>query len=245
MGAVNNTVIFFWIACDGSSYALPALTSSATMRLFFHPLIPWQSATFSITRGSISSLQFADSIYFVEDLIFCNYPWHIFFSTRIRTIALSIAGSRRTPNHQTLFPLGVSISRGSSRGAETLLSDSDCLFSNYWHWNEIVLSGTYSMMSKLQSFSQAEVVVGCTGAAFANVLYWTRIRSYRIIPLRMVYPRLVSGALDLYVCTLFGCRWPPYFCGELWADLQHASTTEHSQNSILRSILISMTSCSS
>jgi capsular polysaccharide biosynthesis protein len=81
----------------------------------------------------------------------------------------------------------------------------------------VIFPEQLSIDEQLALFNSADVIVGCTGAAFANVLYCKEdARVVEIIPLRMVVPRLVSGVWVANACAIVGCQWRPYFCAASW-----------------------------
>jgi capsular polysaccharide biosynthesis protein len=83
----------------------------------------------------------------------------------------------------------------------------------------------HTVDEQIAIFRNARVVVGCAGAAFANVLYCepdTRI--VEIIPMRMVEGQPVSGVWVYNICALLGLLWRPYFTAMCWPD--EAATQE-------------------
>ena len=93
---------------------------------------------------------------------------------------------------------------------------------------EIIFPEQLPIDEQIAVFNRADVLVGCTGAAFANVLYCREdAKVVEITPLRLVVPRLVrrgdivfvddfSGVWVSKICTIVGCQWRPYFCAASW-----------------------------
>jgi capsular polysaccharide biosynthesis protein len=79
----------------------------------------------------------------------------------------------------------------------------------------IVAPEEHTIDEQIDIFQNAELVVGCAGAAFANVLYCRRDTTVvEITPSRMVVPITTSGRWVYHLCAIVGCRWRPYYCSQ-------------------------------
>jgi capsular polysaccharide biosynthesis protein len=77
----------------------------------------------------------------------------------------------------------------------------------------------YPVEDQIALFNNARIIVGCAGAAFANVLYCPPAATIvEIIPMRMVETQMISGVWVCNICALMGHRWRPYFTAQCWAD---------------------------
>jgi capsular polysaccharide biosynthesis protein len=77
----------------------------------------------------------------------------------------------------------------------------------------VVAPEEHSIDEQIDIFRNAELVVGCAGAALANVLYCRRDTTVvEITPSRMVTPITTSGRWVYNLCAIVGCRWRPFYC---------------------------------
>jgi capsular polysaccharide biosynthesis protein len=78
---------------------------------------------------------------------------------------------------------------------------------------EIVAPERHTIDEQIDLFRNADVIVGCAGAAFANVLYCHEDATVvEITPASMVTPTMIGGIWVRNICAIVGCRWRPYYC---------------------------------
>jgi capsular polysaccharide biosynthesis protein len=213
-GALNNYGHFVLDCLSGLAEMtdIPALRSYTPV---FPRLHPWQERHLALL-GIDDYTCVTGEICYVKDLIFCN----------------TMQSSLHTPNttYRTLRTRQVRRVRQPSMARSKLylarmqsprrnfLTDGDLREQLAQMGFDVVYPEQHSIDEQIQMFRSADVIVGCTGAAFANVLYCeTETTVIEIVPLRMVSPRRVGGLWVANICALMGCRWRPYFCESCWA----------------------------
>jgi capsular polysaccharide biosynthesis protein len=197
---------------------LPAIASMIqipeleTYRFVFPPLEPWQRRHLQLL-GVEDAIELDRPIYRASDIVFTsclggflNTPNVSYRTVRDRQLA------RKAPT-----PLSfnrVYISREghprrtllSERRLEERLQELDFF---------VVAPEEHTVDEQIDIFRSAELVVGCAGAAFANVLYCRRDTTViEITPSRMVTPVTTSGRWVYNLCAIVGCRWRPYYCSQ-------------------------------
>ncbi len=99
----------------------------------------------------------------------------------------------------------------------------------------IIVPEAYSVDEQIRIFEQARVVVGPTGAAFANVLY---CRPGSVIV--EIVPAPMAGQWVGWLCALNGSHWRPYFCDgqskQSWA-VQRDLTFSIDMNQVMDQVL--------
>lgn len=81
----------------------------------------------------------------------------------------------------------------------------------------IVRPEEHSVDEQIAMFNKARLIVGASGAAFANVLYCQPGATIvEIQPTRMQK----NGMWVACIFALNGCRWRPYFCDSFASELQ-------------------------
>jgi len=73
----------------------------------------------------------------------------------------------------------------------------------------------YTVDEQIDIFRHAELVVGCSGAGLANVLYCQPGATVvEITPMRMTAQVLARNLWVLNICSIVGCKWRPYYCAD-------------------------------
>jgi capsular polysaccharide biosynthesis protein len=73
----------------------------------------------------------------------------------------------------------------------------------------------YTIDEQIDIFRHADLVVGCSGAGLANVLYCqTGATVVEITPMRMTAEILSRTLWVLNICSIVGCKWRPYYCAD-------------------------------
>jgi capsular polysaccharide biosynthesis protein len=68
---------------------------------------------------------------------------------------------------------------------------------------------------QIDIFGQADVIVGCSGAALANVIYCHEAAIVvEITPMRMTAKTLARNLWVRNICAVVGCKWRPYYCAD-------------------------------
>lgn len=195
---------------------LPAVASTTRLpevdayRFAFPRLEPWQRRHLQLL-GVEDAIELDSSIYRVSDLLFTsclggflNAPNINYRTVRDEQLSRKAATSLSFEN--------VYISRKghprrtlrSERRLEERLRQLDFA---------VVAPEEHSVDEQIDIFRNAHLVVGCAGAAFANVLYCRRDTTVvEITPSRMVTPLPTSGRWVYNLCAIVGCRWRPYYC---------------------------------
>jgi capsular polysaccharide biosynthesis protein len=73
----------------------------------------------------------------------------------------------------------------------------------------------HTIDEQIDIFRHADVVVGCSGAAFANVIYCHEGAAVvEITPMRMTAEALARNLWVRNICAVVGCKWRPYYCAD-------------------------------
>jgi capsular polysaccharide biosynthesis protein len=192
---------------------LPDLNSYVPV---FPPLHPWQLRHLAIL-GVDAPLQLLDELYFVKDLVFCSsmatflqHPNTNYRTLHDRQLARALPSNCSFPK--------IYLAR-HEQTRRNFLSDPHLREGLAAIGYNVIYPEDYSIDDQVAIFRSAEIIVGCTGAAFANVIFCERNpKVIEIIPLRMVTPRIVGGVWVYNICAMIGCAWRPFFCDRSWAD---------------------------
>lgn len=81
----------------------------------------------------------------------------------------------------------------------------------------IITPEQHTVDEQIDIFGNADIIVGCAGAALANVIYCKEGTTVvEITPARMVQTEIsVSGIWVRNICAIVGCRWRPYYCADI------------------------------
>src|SRR5207247_144313 len=83
----------------------------------------------------------------------------------------------------------------------------------------VVAPENHTVDEQIDMFRNANVIVGCAGAALANALYCREGTTIvEITPMRMVEAAQVSGMWVYNICAIVGCNWRPYYCRDTPQD---------------------------
>ena len=230
-GAASNYGHFLLDCLSG----LAAVTERSELHGYkpvFPELQPWQKRHLDLL-GIDDRLELDGDLYRIRDVVFCSSmrsalhaPNISYRMIRERQLTRIQNGSRapskvylaRTPSPQRNF-----LTEDRLREEVARLGFA------------IIFPEQLPIDEQIAVFNRADIIVGCAGAAFANVLYCKEdAQVVEIIPMRLVVPRLISGGWVSNICTIVGCQWRPYFCAASWptdapspgeADRAEANTT--------------------
>jgi capsular polysaccharide biosynthesis protein len=182
----------------------------AAYRFAFPPLEPWQRRHLKLL-GVETAIELDRPIYRVSDLVFTsclggflNSPNVNYRTVRDRQLA------RKAPTPMSFKRVYISREGHPSR---TLLSERRREARLRQLDFTVIYPEQHTIDEQIDIFRNANLVVGCAGAAFANVLYCQRGTTVvEITPRRMVTPVTTSGRWVYNICAIVGCRWRPYYC---------------------------------
>ncbi len=172
----------------------------------FPALAPWQRRHLELL-GVTAPLLAAEPIYRVSRLVFTNCMAHnlhapnVHFRT-LRDIQLANVG-RSAPSE---VGERIYVSRRAAQ-LRTFVDESELENRLAALGFSIVQPEHYPVDQQIQIFHQAKVVVGPTGAAFANVLY---CRPGTLVV--EIVPTAMAGLWVGWLCALTDARWRPYYC---------------------------------
>jgi capsular polysaccharide biosynthesis protein len=79
----------------------------------------------------------------------------------------------------------------------------------------IVDPAQHTIDEQIDIFRHADVIVGCSGAALANVIYCHEAATVvEITPFRMTAKALARNLWVRNICAVVGCKWRPYYCAD-------------------------------
>ena len=95
----------------------------------------------------------------------------------------------------------------------------------------VIAPEQYTVDEQIDIFHAARLIVGCAGAAFANVLYCREGTTVvEITPSPMVPDKPLSGRWVYSLCALLKCKWRPYYSSRIQPDAsdkpEHAGRPE-------------------
>jgi capsular polysaccharide biosynthesis protein len=193
----------FVIDCLSSVASLAKIGAARTYTLVFPPLKVWHRDHLHLLGAS--PIELPKKCYYVEDAIFTDCMdsflrapnWNLRLVPEMQRSALQCraGGARkiylsRRDNAKRKFL--------SETQLETILSSRGF---------DIVQPEKLSVRDQLALFSETAVVVGCTGAAFANVLFCPPEAVVVEIQPRTMHEQWVRN-----ICVMMGLRWAPYYC---------------------------------
>ena len=235
VGAVNYG--HFILDCLSGVVALMGVQKLRNGPYVFPPLTPWQLRHLELV-GITSPVITAQPIYRVSQLFFTNCMAHNLHSPNVhfrtlRDIQLS--------NVSGELPSGV--------GERIYISRRGALLRRFLDEPEletrlaalgfsIVQPELYKVDEQIQMFHRAKVVIGPTGAAFANVIY---CRPGTLIV--EIVPTAISAYWVGWLCALTDSRWRPYFCEGRSGRTWHIETDMHfstDKDQLVRYILTEM-----
>jgi capsular polysaccharide biosynthesis protein len=179
-------------------------------RFAFPPLEPWQRRHLQLL-GVEDAIELDRPIYRVSDLLFTSCLGGFLNSPNVnyRTVRDEQL-LRKAPTSLSFERIYISReahprrTMRSERRLEERLRQLDFT---------VVAPEEHTVDEQIDIFRNADLVVGCAGAAFANVLYCRRDTTVvEITPSRMVTPITTSGRWVYSLCAIVGCRWRPYYC---------------------------------
>jgi capsular polysaccharide biosynthesis protein len=218
------TVTFPWGAANNYGHflldCLPGLAQIADIpdledyTRVFPILHPWQRRHLDLL-GVDDRDELSEDLYHLHDVIFCSS-----MQTNLQTPNINY----RTLRERQLARVGIPdptpvrlyLARESSPRRD-FLTEVQLRKKMKTLGFDVIFPERYSVDEQVALFHRAEIVVGCAGAAFANVLYCREgAVIVEIVPSRMATQRLVSGVWVSNICALIGCQWRPYFCPNSW-----------------------------
>jgi capsular polysaccharide biosynthesis protein len=215
-GAVANYGHFI-LDCLGGVAATMGVPELAGYPYVFPPLAPWQRRHLELLGVSSPTILTGD-VYRAARTIYTNCMAHnlhapnLHFLT-VRDRQLSNLASHESPNFSERLYL-------SRRGHMRVFRDEPELEARLAASGfAVVQPELHSVDQQIRMFRRAKIIVGPTGAAFANVLYCQPGAQVVEIAPRQMADRWVG-----WLCALTGARWRPYFCE---GQSENASAPHH------------------
>jgi capsular polysaccharide biosynthesis protein len=212
-GAANNYGHFLLDCLPGLAQILEIPNLEGYTRVF--PILhPWQRRHLDLL-GVDDRDELSEDLYQIRDAVFCSSMQTNLQAPNInyRTLRERQLSRVEIPDST---PVRLYLARESSP-RRNFLTEVQLRKEMKALGCDVVFPERYSVDEQIALFHRAEIVVGCAGAAFANVLYCREgAVIVEIIPSRMATQRLVSGVWVSNICALIGCQWRPYVCSNSW-----------------------------
>jgi capsular polysaccharide biosynthesis protein len=181
----------------------------------FPPLRPWQRPHVELL-GLDRFMELENAIYRVEDLLFLSSMQSFLHHPNVNYLSLR---ERQLANTSASGPAIPKLYLARTGGSRVFLSDDELRAALEQRGFVTVHPEEHPVEEQIAMFNNARVIVGCAGAAFANVLYCEPgAVIVEIIPMRMVETQRVSGIWVSNICAILGHRWRPYFTAQCWPE---------------------------
>ena len=195
-GATSNYGHFL-LDCLPAVASILEIPDLSSFRFAFPPLKPWQRRHLELL-GVDRPMELDRSIYRISDVIFTSCMDNFLHHPNVNYRTLrhrQLARQRRTEisaKKVYLTRRGVVTRSGATK--RTFLSEQELEERLGRQGFVIVAPEELTIDEQIGLFSNADVVVGCAGAAFANAIYCREDATLvEITPARMVVPATVSG----------------------------------------------------
>jgi capsular polysaccharide biosynthesis protein len=213
-GAWHNYGHFVLDCLPGLAAALE-LGELAGYTPIFPPLRPWQLRHVELL-GIERFIELEHLIYRVEDLLFMSSMQSFLHHPNVSYQTLQARQLANTPRSDLSIP---KLHLARPRGSRKFLSDQELQEALERRGFVTVYPERYPIEDQIALFRSARVIVGCAGAAFANVVYCQPGATIvEVIPMRMVETQKLSGVWVCNICALLGHRWRPYFTAQCSPD---------------------------
>lgn len=196
MGATGNYGHFL-LDCLPGIAATRIAEFPANFRYAFPALKPWHLE--HLARQGIDPVILDGPVYYCNQIVFTSCMDHNLHWPNKHFRMIAPAAKHQEPHRKVYLSRANQKRRFISEGAlEASLSDDGF---------EIVAPEGISVSQQIEMFEQSKIIVGATGAAFANIIFCA--------PGTMVVEIQPRGMHNIWVrnlCILMGLRWMPYYC---------------------------------
>lgn len=207
-GGTKNYGHFVLDCLTGASLvrSLPELDSYPAV---FPPLRPWQRRHLELAE--VAAREVDDPVLHVSDLVTTSCMAHFLASPNV---AYRTLRERQIGNHAPTRPgaARVLVSRAGRSNRRFLSEEALAERLEALGFTRVVPEER-SVDDQIRLFREAEVVVGCTGAALANALYCSP--GTAVVEIKSSLPK---GRWLGWLSALLGLRWRPWFCEDVAAE---------------------------
>jgi capsular polysaccharide biosynthesis protein len=186
-----------------------AVTKSLALpdfRYVFPALKPWQED--HLIKQGVDPLIAEDPVYFCNHIVFTSCMNHNLHWPNKHFQMIATGDRESNPTRMTYLSRGRQKRKFiSERDLEEVLSQRGF---------DIVAPEMLSIDQQIDLFKMSKIIVGPTGAGFANILFCS--------PGSVVVEIQPRGMHNVWVrnlCILLGLRWMPYFCASTIFNLEH------------------------
>lgn len=201
-GAIHNYGHFV-LDCLPAATLMHSVSISQGYDFVAPPLTEWQRRHF-VLAGISKIKELRDMTYLVEDVLFTNCMDHFLHVLNVNARFMrDVQLKNRKPSK--FAPRKIYISR---RGHKRVFLSEAIIEERVKRLSFAVVDPSrFSVDEQIGMFAAAETVVGCAGAAFANVLYCAP--GTRVIEIQ---PSNMFSYWVRNVCSIVGIQWMPFFC---------------------------------
>ena len=199
----------------------------------FPPLKAWQRRHLELL-GLERFVELGQPIYRLRDLVFPSSMQSFLHHPNVNYRILRARQLASVPRSHLSIPKLYLARRTGKRWGEhrgrNFLSDQKLAKALEEKGFETIYPEEHPVDDQINLFNGARIIVGCAGAAFANIIYCQPdAKIVEIIPTRMVETHRVSGIWVSNICAILGLRWRPYFTERCWLD-ENADETKPELN---------------
>jgi len=206
----------FVLDCLPAAASIAEIRELSGYRFAFPALQPWHRRHLDLV-GIDDPLELNGEIYRASDVIFASSMAHNLYRPNINYRTLREQQLARKKSAPVSFEKIYVTRRGNPK--RVFLSEEKVEGRLRDRGFAIVAPERHTVDEQIEIFRNARVIVGCAGAAFANLLYCRKGATVvEITPSGMVTPTMIGGVWVRNICAIVGCRWRPYYCEEVVLD---------------------------
>jgi capsular polysaccharide biosynthesis protein len=169
-------------------------------------LSQWHRDLIRLTVGDVPVVVIDSPIVYVDDIVFGNPMAHFLHAPNALIKRLGTTIVNNCPSKSPLFGCRIYLSRRGNPKRE-MLNEADIEAALLARGFDIVHPESLPVEDQILAISQAEIIVGAAGAAFANCLF----ASPKTVVVE-IQPINFTGIWVRNICDELDLIWSPFFC---------------------------------
>ena len=201
-GAIFNYGHFL-LDCLPSVPILQAPKEAANYPFLLPELKPWQRRHFRLCNVE-NLLETSSDVVYLSNLFYTSCIDHFLHTPNVN---ISDLRNQQMTNYKNNTENNSKIYITRRHNDKRLFKNEESLLKCLRHMNFTVLDPSeYSVDDQISIFSHARIIIGCTGAAFANIIYCQ--------PKTVIFeiqPSTLLGVWVRNICAILNLSWRPFF----------------------------------